>query len=86
MKNYYLKEELQGNGLFEVEAKTFFNKYFDLTGKEFPAFDQSEWRSLDDWLVDLKLAVYREQAIQEINDEAKGNFCSPVIVVPKAVC
>ena len=85
MKNYYLTEELQRNGLFEVEAKTFFNKYFDLTGKEFPAFDQVEWRSLDDWLVDLKLAVYREQALKAIYGSGP-DYCSAVIVVPKAVC
>ena len=86
MKNYYLKEELHRNDLFEAEAKVFFNKYYDLTGKEFPAFDQSEWRSLEDWLVDMKLAVYREQAMQEINDEAKGNYCKAVVLFPAAVC
>lgn len=86
MKNYYLKEELQRTSIFEVEAKAFFNKYFDLTGKEFSAFNRSEWHSLDEWLADLKLAVYREEAIQEIREEAEGNYCKAAILFPSAVC
>ena len=54
------------NGAFDIEANAFFNEYYDLTGKEFPACDQKEWDSVYDWFVDLKLAVYRERAVKEV--------------------
>ena len=54
------------SGAFDREAKDFFIEYFELTGEEFPACDRNRWSSLDDWLTDLKLAVYREQALLEI--------------------
>ena len=54
------------NGVFEREARNYFEEYFELTGTEFPACDRNMWSSLDEWLTDLKLAVYREQAIREV--------------------
>ncbi len=68
--------------LFDKEANIFFNKYYDLTGREFPAFDHTEWSSLEEWLVDMKLAVYREQAVQEI--EGKDHYCKAIVLVPAA--
>lgn len=50
----------------DMQANVFFNEYYELTGKEYPPCDQNRWNSLDDWFVDLKLAVYREQANLEV--------------------
>lgn len=60
------------NGAFEREARNYFDEYFELTGCEFPACDRNRWNSLDEWLTDLKLAVYREQAIREVYGNVKG--------------
>ena len=61
------------SGMFDREAKNFFNEYFELTGEEFPPCDRSRWNSLDDWLTDLKLAVYREQAIREVYGDFRSS-------------
>lgn len=61
------------SGAFEREARIYFDEYYQLTGTEFPACDRNRWSSLDEWLTDLKLAVYREQAIREVY----GNVKSP---------
>ncbi len=86
MKEIKMKETAPfiRSSAFDTEANTFFNEYFDLTGEEFPPCDHSRWSSLDDWLTDLKLAVYREQALQEIYGSRKSENDS-VIYVPQAV-
>ncbi|MBR2740249.1 MAG: hypothetical protein IKD87_06230 [Oscillospiraceae bacterium] len=60
------------SGAFEREARNYFDEYFELTGTEFPACDRNRWSSLDEWLTDLKLAVYREQAIREVYGNIKN--------------
>ena len=52
--------------LFEMEADQFFCEYYDLTGKNFPPCNQKDWKSLDEWFADLRLAVYRERALKEV--------------------
>ena len=54
------------NAALDAEADAYFNEYFDLTGENFPACDREHWSSLDDWFVDLKLAVYRQRAMKEV--------------------
>ena len=54
------------NASFDTEAENYFNEYYDLTGENFPHCDREHWSSLDDWFVDLKLAVYRQRAIKEV--------------------
>ena len=56
----------------KLAARNYFDEYFELTGCEFPACDRNRWNSLDEWLTDLKLAVYREQAIREVYGNVKG--------------
>ena len=58
--------------LIELEAGRYFNEYYDLTGKNFPACNREDWSSLNDWLVDLKVAVYRERAIKAVYGDRKG--------------
>ena len=60
------------NGALEREARNYFDEYYELTGTEFPACDRNRWSSLDEWLTDLKLAVYREQAIREVYGDEKN--------------
>ena len=57
----------RNNEVFIREANSFFNQYYDLTGKEFPACNHTDWQSLDEWLADLKVAVYRETALKAID-------------------
>lgn len=68
MKELHINEKTTGlrRNNFFTEVNSFFREYFELTGEEFPPCDQNRWSSLDDWFVDLKLAVYRERAIREI--------------------
>ena len=68
MKELNIKETapFRRSSAFDMEANAFFNEYYDLTGQEFPACNQNDWNSLDDWFVDLKLAVYRERALREV--------------------
>ena len=54
------------NASFNTEVEYYFNEYYDLTGENFPPCDRERWSSLDDWFVDLKLAVYRKRAIKEV--------------------
>lgn len=61
------------NRTIEREARNYFDEYFELTGIEFPACDRNRWSSLDEWLTDLKLAVYREQAIREVYGDKKNH-------------
>ena len=68
---------------FEREANAFFNEYYALTGKDFPPFDRSKWPDLEEWLVDLKVAVYREQAIKVLLEE--GNNTCGASDFPEAV-
>ena len=56
----------RNNELFIREANAFFNRYYELTGKDFPACNQTDWISLDAWLADLKVAVYAEEARKAI--------------------
>ena len=60
------------SNLIELEAGKYFNEYFDLTGKNFPACSSEGWNSLSDWLVDLKVAVYRERAIKAVYGDRKS--------------
>lgn len=61
-----MEKTQRSNELFIREANAFFNRYYDLTGKDFPACNQTDWSSLDEWLADLKVAVYKEEAIKAI--------------------
>ena len=60
------------SNLIELEAGKYFNEYYDLTGKNFPACNREDWDSLSDWLVDLKVAVYRERAIKAVYGDRKS--------------
>ena len=60
------------SNMIELEAGRYFNEYYDLTGKNFPPCNREDWDSLNDWLVDLKVAVYRERAIKTVYGDRKG--------------
>ena len=67
MKNLQMKETASvRRSTFDMEANSFFNEYYDLTGEEFPPCDQNRWNNIDEWFTDLKLAVYRERANIEV--------------------
>ena len=61
-----MDKALTNNEMFIREANAFFNRYYELTGKDFPACNQTDWISLDAWLADLKVAVYEEEAKKTI--------------------
>ena len=57
------RQEQKERKILNIEAARYFNEYFDLTGRNFPPCNREDWDSLNDWFVDLKVAVYRERAI-----------------------
>ena len=60
------RQEQKERKILNIEAARYFNEYFDLTGRNFPPCNREDWDSLNDWFVDLKVAVYRERAIRAV--------------------
>ena len=71
MKEISLKDYLpkKSANIIDLEADRFMYEYSILTGKEFPAWDERQYKNRDEWFAELKVAVYRERAIREVYGE-----------------
>ena len=77
--------------IIDLEAESFLREYHALTGMEFPLWDGHGRVSRDEWFADLKVAVYREQAVREVyGDPGKAipikdrGYCNAIVIRPVA--
>ncbi|MBQ8996153.1 MAG: hypothetical protein IJ091_10095 [Oscillospiraceae bacterium] len=63
---------------------SYFEEYYQLTGKEFPPCNKEKWESTEDWFADMKIAVYKARIAKEEAETPMKGYCT-AILIPGAV-